>query len=365
MNKIVLRESPLRTAMLMTVSAIAGGLLSSISFTPQYFSLSRLRSPFIPEDIAASPTKLHNHSFIPEEALQKVAEAQKVRVLCWVLTHPATHYTKSVHVKATWGSHCDKLIFMSTKNDPKLGAIDLGVPEGRNELWAKTKAAFTYVYKNHLNDYDWFFKADADTYTIMENMRYMLSIYDPNFPIYFGSRFRLFTKKGYMSGGAGYVLSREAVKQFVEVSLPNKTLCSPSITGIEDLEMGICLNNIGVLGGDSRDGKGRGRFFPGTLTSYLFNELHFSLLDYAYYNLNTGLNCCSDSAVSFHNIDIRKMYEMEYLLYHLRPHGVCPKHPIPAPLPPDTDSVPSQVLKMRGVTATVGAAQRGINTYKP
>ncbi|KAG0712427.1 Glycoprotein-N-acetylgalactosamine 3-beta-galactosyltransferase 1 [Chionoecetes opilio] len=40
-----------------------------------------------------------------------------------------------------------------------------------------------------------------DQYVVMENMRYMLNSYDPHYPIYFGSRFKKFTKQGYMSGG--------------------------------------------------------------------------------------------------------------------------------------------------------------------
>lgn len=37
-----------------------------------------------------------------------------IRVLCWVLTKPDNHQKKAQHVKRTWGTRCNKLIFMST-----------------------------------------------------------------------------------------------------------------------------------------------------------------------------------------------------------------------------------------------------------
>lgn len=58
---------------------------------------------------------------------------------------------------------------------------------------------------------DWFLKADDDTYVIVENLRYFLSRQNTTNPVYFGHKFKRHVKEGYMSGGAGYVLSKEAL----------------------------------------------------------------------------------------------------------------------------------------------------------
>jgi glycoprotein-N-acetylgalactosamine 3-beta-galactosyltransferase len=42
--------------------------------------------------------------------------AEEIRVLCWVMTYPENHKAKALHVKATWGRHCNKLIFISDEN---------------------------------------------------------------------------------------------------------------------------------------------------------------------------------------------------------------------------------------------------------
>jgi glycoprotein-N-acetylgalactosamine 3-beta-galactosyltransferase len=81
------------------------------------------------------------------------------------------------------------------------------VAEGRKYLWAKTRAAFKYVYQNHLEEADWFLKADDDTYVIVENLKSLLKDFDTNAPIYLGGRYRYPpTNQSYMTGGSGITI---------------------------------------------------------------------------------------------------------------------------------------------------------------
>lgn len=85
------------------------------------------------------------------------------RVLCWIVTSPANHLYKAIHVRNTWGKRCNKLLFMSTEEDDELPSVKLDVEEGRHNLWNKTKKALKYIYDHHYDEADWFLKADDDT----------------------------------------------------------------------------------------------------------------------------------------------------------------------------------------------------------
>ena len=211
---------------------------------------------------------------------------------------------------------------MSSQSDPDLPAVQLNVSEGRDNLWDKTKKAFQHVYKNHFQDYDWFVKADDDTYMIVENLRYLLKDFDTNRPIFFGRKFKPFATQGYFSGGAGYVLSKEALRRFVETGLSDPVLCREDAEGSEDVEMGKCLEKLGVEAGDSRDQEGRNRFFPFLPEQHLIpSQRPGWYRGWQFYPEGKGLACCSDSAISFHHVTPNQMYVLEYLIYHLRPHS--------------------------------------------
>ena len=158
-------------------------------------------------------------------------------------------------MKATWGKRCNKLLFISDADDSGLPAVKLQVPVGRDHLTAKTMQAFDMVY-HEVENFDWFLKADDDTYVILENLRYMLKTHNPEDPVYFGHHFKTIVKQGYFSGGGGYAVSRESLRRF---GGRKKGFCANDF-GAEDVEFGRCMEKLGVKTGDSRDALGRSRF---------------------------------------------------------------------------------------------------------
>ena len=160
-------------------------------------------------------------------------------------------------MKNTWGKRCNILLFVSSVQNDSFPTIGLKISEGRGHLTAKTMLAFRHIYKKYFDKADWFMKADDDTYVIVENLRYFLSEESPDDPVYFGRHIVNFlVKQGYTSGGAGYVLSKEALTRFAE---SNKSICNHD-GGAEDAELGRCLQHLGVRVGNSTDGLGRSRF---------------------------------------------------------------------------------------------------------
>ena len=191
-----------------------------------------------------------------------------VRVLVWVLTQPENHDTKAKQVKETWGKRADMLLFMSDKNDASLPAIGLNTSRGREHLSEKSMRAFQHVYDHHYEDADWFMKADDDTYVIVENLRRMLRDYDPSLPVYFGHHFNMYGHNGYMSGGSGYVLSKEALRRFGT----RDVYTCPNVYNDEDVDVGRCLSTLGVRIGDSNDARNRSRFHCFPITDHIFGR---------------------------------------------------------------------------------------------
>ncbi|KAK3760688.1 hypothetical protein RRG08_010661 [Elysia crispata] len=323
--------------------------------------------------VLLSPAGLWEAHKSSTDKVREINLGKSPRIMCWALVRLETYSTKARALQDTWTQRCDKVLFFSSRpteknltvqrtndslditltgnstrnntrgaasdgrnnkpNDSNVGnmnsskgggsnvlrvpTIALAVPEGREHLTAKAMLASVYSWRMHGRDFDWFLKSDDDTYIVMENLREMLRFYDPDSPVYFGYRFKPYTPQGYMSGGAGYVLSREALRRLVMDGIFGK-FCGP-FTGVEDLDIGRCLYTVGVKAGDSVDKLGLERFHPLNFYAY-FGDLKLPAWtgDYAFHPFKRGFGCCSNKTISFHYIRTHEMYMLEFLIYHMK-----------------------------------------------
>ena len=165
-------------------------------------------------------------------------------------------------------------------------------------MWLKTRAAFKYIYDNHLNEFDWFYKADDDAYVIMENLRYFLSHYDSAKAHFFGRH--IVNRRGkFESGGAGYVFTRKVLSELYE-AMKNTTSCKETAK-FEDIELANCLIHRNIYPEDAKDYLGR----------HIFH--HYERAD----DMKRS-GTFSNATVSFHYIPKSAMYEFEFLLYKIK-----------------------------------------------
>ncbi|XP_052066653.1 glycoprotein-N-acetylgalactosamine 3-beta-galactosyltransferase 1-like [Mytilus californianus] len=244
-----------------------------------------------------------------------------IRILCWIMTCPNNLHIFAIHVKNTWGKRCDILLFMSSKPDKDFPAIGLRTQEGHNHLTDKSMQAWRHVFEHYRDKADWFFKADDDTYVIVENLKYLLKDYNTSEPIFFGQHFvKPDTKQSFNTGGPGYVLSKEAL---IKLGTRGNNIEECKQDGeFEDVDVSKCLLKFGVKIGNTLDEQHRTRFHHLTIDKYLFGTYPSWYYEYNTKTLSKGPDSMSDYVISFHYVKPELMHIIDFFIYHLKLYNI-------------------------------------------
>ena len=225
--------------------------------------------------------------------------SQLPRVLCLILTSPKNFLTRTKTINETWAPRCDGYYFISepsTDKTPNSREVEISkklpiapiknITAGYEHLTQKSVLAFLFAYEHHFNDFDWFIKADDDTYLFVDNLRTFLSDKNSSDPVTFGYNFKVIVFKGYHSGGGSYVLSRESLRRFYEAHQDPKSGCRKD-GGAEDAEVAKCLRTKGVYPGRSLDAQNRELFHPLTFRGHFHGDFPRWLWQFAENPLRT------------------------------------------------------------------------------
>ena len=175
---------------------------------------------------------------------------------------------------------CDKVIYMTgpkqpeQKNDPNFEFVYLNMTDEYNRITEKALLTFEYIYDNLMEEFDWLVRANDDSYIIMENLKLFLSNRCSDDMSIYGKVLRHThmrkqynagdNRKGFLQGGSGVIISREALRLFVEAMRNDSQFCVMFHGGFEDQEIANCFRKINIYPGDTRDEVNRERFFMET-----------------------------------------------------------------------------------------------------
>ncbi|CAF3261485.1 unnamed protein product, partial [Rotaria sp. Silwood2] len=124
------------------------------------------------------------------------------RVLCFILTSPKYFLSRTKAVNETWASRCDRHFFVTEYSQEKMTSEEIrfakhisiaplkNITPGYDHLTQKSTSAFLFAYDNYFNDFEWFVKADDDTFLIVEHLKEFLSEKNTSEPVTFGFNFK-------------------------------------------------------------------------------------------------------------------------------------------------------------------------------
>jgi len=131
------------------------------------------------------------------------SQLSSVRIFCLIVTAPKHYLTRAKAINQTWAPRCDRYFFITEYSQESMTPEQINFTQtipiapikdilaGYDHLTLKSTLAFLFAYENYLNEFDWFIKADDDTYLIIENLKAFLSEQNSSEPVTFGYNFKV------------------------------------------------------------------------------------------------------------------------------------------------------------------------------
>ncbi len=269
--------------------------------------------------VTESRTESHHHHHVKapsKDELTRLSDSQvqeltnQVRVSCIIMVQPKILVYWAATID-TWSKHCDKATFYTSESSKALEAVDLN----EKDDWARLRKALKHAYEN-AGDMRWFFIAQATTFAIIENLKYLVLTKDPSEPFYLGKT----VKSGeleYVAYDSGIVLSYEALKRLAHV-FQDEDKCPERGRALwklsEDKQLAVCLKYTGVFAENGEDAHGKGLFNSRSVDSLISDGMKEN-------PTNVVEGCCSDVAVTFSGMSPNQMQVLMFGVYRLRPYG--------------------------------------------
>ena len=152
----------------------------------------------------------HNHSpisLIKSDVLlyskDILRQRQTPRIFCMITTTPKYFLNRTKAVNDTWAPRCDRYFFVTESYESNAASALINFAKqipiapikniipGYDHLTQKSNLALLFAYTNYINDYDWFVKADDDTYLFVDNLKTFLSDKNSSEPVTYGYNFKV------------------------------------------------------------------------------------------------------------------------------------------------------------------------------
>ena len=233
-----------------TPSAANGSSLTTASRTPGTYATSKKRDPTSTASFRMVKDQVITDGVRPRTAKQELTMREPLYV--GVVTANSYLDTRATAVNQTWGRLIPKLQFFCSEGKQQHSLAIVSLP-GVDDTYPPQKKVFRmlqYMHDHYIDDFNWFMRADDDSYVRVPELIEFLSTLDPSEELYIGSpgmgrvedleRIKLLPHERYCMGGPGVIFSRALLIKLA----PHLEDCLENVVVSynEDLEVGRCVS---------------------------------------------------------------------------------------------------------------------------